>query len=224
VSAPLPRSQLTRDCKLHSQAKERAPIPFDDNFMMWCFKVGTAQRCQGLLGGGRPKRSVAPPHPRGSSPGGRAAPPVTRFLFSLQGRCIGCKQTTSYPPACASSTRQRSCGGVPGDYARRITPAAVPLSSLTASYPLPSSPKPPAPQVVECDNPEHTREEWDACPFAHVGEVVTRRAPQTHLPKLCPKARRACRKGRGCPYAHNVFELWLHPSRFKTEICQHGGR
>ncbi|KAI8463152.1 MAG: hypothetical protein J3K34DRAFT_496570 [Monoraphidium minutum] len=77
--------------------------------------------------------------------------------------------------------------------------------------------------VVECDNPQHTRDDWDACPFAHAGEVVTRRPPQTHLPKLCPKARRACRKGRACPYAHNVFEHWLHPSRFKTEICQHGG-
>lgn len=77
-------------------------------------------------------------------------------------------------------------------------------------------------KVVECDNPEHSRDDWDMCPFAHVGEVVTRRPPQTHLPKLCPKARRACRKGRACPYAHNVFEHWLHPSRFKTEICQHG--
>ncbi|KIZ06466.1 Zinc finger CCCH domain-containing protein 10 [Monoraphidium neglectum] len=77
-------------------------------------------------------------------------------------------------------------------------------------------------QVVDCDNPDHGRDDWDACPFAHAGEVVTRRPPQTHLPKLCPKARRACRKGRSCPYAHNVFEHWLHPSRFKTEICQHG--
>ncbi len=76
-------------------------------------------------------------------------------------------------------------------------------------------------KVVDCDNPEHSRADWDMCPFAHAGEVVTRRPPQTHLPKLCPKARRACRKGRACPYAHNVFEHWLHPSRFKTEICQH---
>ncbi|GBF94193.1 hypothetical protein Rsub_06463 [Raphidocelis subcapitata] len=79
-------------------------------------------------------------------------------------------------------------------------------------------------KVVECDNPEHTRDDWDMCPFAHVGEVVTRRPPQTHLPKLCPKARRACRKGRACVHAHNCFELWLHPSRFKTELCSHGAR
>ena len=65
------------------------------------------------------------------------------------------------------------------------------------------------PKVVECDNPEHTRNDWDACPFAHAGEVVTRRPPHAHLPKLCPKARRACRKGRACPYAHNVFEHWV---------------
>ncbi|GBF97613.1 hypothetical protein Rsub_10749 [Raphidocelis subcapitata] len=79
-------------------------------------------------------------------------------------------------------------------------------------------------KVVECDNPQHTRDDWDTCPFAHVGEVVTRRPPQTHLPKLCPKARRACRKGAACCYAHNVFEHWLHPSRFKTEMCSHGAR
>lgn len=99
-----------------------------------------------------------------------------------------------------------------------ISPTLNPHShDITSSHHQPQ-------QVLECDNPEHGRDDWDACPFAHPGEVVTRRPPQTHLPKLCPKARRACRKGRACAYAHNVFEHWLHPSRFKTEPCANGAR
>jgi hypothetical protein len=66
-------------------------------------------------------------------------------------------------------------------------------------------------KVVMCDNPLHARDDWDTCPFAHPGETVTRRPPATHLPKLCPKARRACRKGLACPYAHNVFEREYGP-------------
>ncbi|KFM24230.1 Zinc finger CCCH domain-containing protein 24 [Auxenochlorella protothecoides] len=26
-----------------------------------------------------------------------------------------------------------------------------------------------------------------------------------------------------CPYAHNVFEYWLHPTRYRTQLCNDGG-
>lgn len=26
-------------------------------------------------------------------------------------------------------------------------------------------------------------------------------------------------RGDGCPYAHNVFEYWLHPTRYRTQLC-----
>lgn len=28
-----------------------------------------------------------------------------------------------------------------------------------------------------------------------------------------------CQFGNACPCAHGVFELWLHPSKYKTELC-----
>jgi hypothetical protein len=31
-----------------------------------------------------------------------------------------------------------------------------------------------------------------------------------------------CPRGDACPFAHNVFELWLHPSRYRTQLCRDG--
>ena len=32
----------------------------------------------------------------------------------------------------------------------------------------------------------------------------------------------ACIRGEKCPYAHNVFEYWLHPTRYRTQLCNDG--
>jgi hypothetical protein len=32
----------------------------------------------------------------------------------------------------------------------------------------------------------------------------------------------ACAFGDHCPYAHNVFEYWLHPTRYRTQLCNDG--
>lgn len=32
----------------------------------------------------------------------------------------------------------------------------------------------------------------------------------------------ACAQGINCPLAHSVFESWLHPSRFRTQLCCFG--
>lgn len=29
-------------------------------------------------------------------------------------------------------------------------------------------------------------------------------------------------RGELCPYAHGVFECWLHPSRYRTQLCKDG--
>ena len=31
-----------------------------------------------------------------------------------------------------------------------------------------------------------------------------------------------CRRGDACPYSHGVFECWLHPSRYRTQMCTDG--
>ncbi len=33
---------------------------------------------------------------------------------------------------------------------------------------------------------------------------------------------RKCPRGDACPYAHNVFEYWLHPTRYRTQLCKDG--
>ena len=32
----------------------------------------------------------------------------------------------------------------------------------------------------------------------------------------------SCARGDACPYAHNVFEYWLHPTRYRTQLCNDG--
>lgn len=31
-----------------------------------------------------------------------------------------------------------------------------------------------------------------------------------------------CPRGAACPYAHSVYEYWLHPTRYRTQICKNG--
>eukprot|EP00798_Chlamydomonas_sp_ICE-L_P021559 gene21559-28552_t len=40
-------------------------------------------------------------------------------------------------------------------------------------------------------------------------------APDMHKDMKCPR-------GDGCSHAHNVFEYWLHPSRYRTQMCNKG--
>ena len=32
----------------------------------------------------------------------------------------------------------------------------------------------------------------------------------------------ACRRADACPFSHGVFECWLHPTRYKTQLCTDG--
>ncbi|GAX85053.1 hypothetical protein CEUSTIGMA_g12473.t1 [Chlamydomonas eustigma] len=67
---------------------------------------------------------------------------------------------------------------------------------------------------------------WTLCPCAHAGETARRRDPRLHPYRavLCPlvKAKKVCPLGDNCLWSHNVFEHWLHPSRYKTRLCSFG--
>ncbi|PNH12291.1 Zinc finger CCCH domain-containing protein 30 [Tetrabaena socialis] len=65
--------------------------------------------------------------------------------------------------------------------------------------------------------------DWTVCPFAHPGEKAKRRDPRitSYTGVACPDMKK-CQRGDSCPYAHNVFEYWLHPSRYRTQLCNDG--
>ncbi|KAK3127978.1 hypothetical protein QOZ80_7AG0580940 [Eleusine coracana subsp. coracana] len=72
--------------------------------------------------------------------------------------------------------------------------------------------------------------DWRLCPYAHPGERARRRDPRRYpyLAVPCPnhhnRAGTSCPRGLYCRYAHGVFELWLHPKRFRTRMCDAGTR
>jgi hypothetical protein len=89
--------------------------------------------------------------------------------------------------------------------------------------------------------PQPISHNWTACPYAHTGERARRRDPRRfhYAAVSCPEYRgleraqlaagggqlpMGCRRGLRCRYAHGVFELWLHPSRFRTRMCEAGPR
>ncbi len=67
--------------------------------------------------------------------------------------------------------------------------------------------------------------DWRACPFAHPTENARRRDPRTfkYCAAACPDYKQGfCIRGDACPFAHGVFEGWLHPSRYRTQLCKDG--
>ncbi|KAF8760566.1 hypothetical protein HU200_010037 [Digitaria exilis] len=86
--------------------------------------------------------------------------------------------------------------------------------------------------------PQLSSHDWTSCPYAHKGERARRRDPRrfSYLAVPCPAFRESrqrqqlartgaaptCVHGLRCRYAHGVFELWLHPARFRTVLCEAG--
>ncbi len=67
----------------------------------------------------------------------------------------------------------------------------------------------------------------DACPYVHPGDKSRRRNPGlvTYQPVPCPHFRKGnCRLGDACPLSHGVFECWLHPSKYRTQLCTEGSK
>ncbi|XP_072993810.1 zinc finger CCCH domain-containing protein 54-like [Typha latifolia] len=68
--------------------------------------------------------------------------------------------------------------------------------------------------------------DWTECPYAHRGEKARRRDPRKfpYNGIACPEFRQSgeCGRGQSCEYAHGVFEFWLHPTRYRTRMCEAG--
>lgn len=67
--------------------------------------------------------------------------------------------------------------------------------------------------------------EWKSCPYAHPGELVRRRPLECgYSPVPCPSLRNGstCPRGDECRFAHGCFETWLHPERYRTQMCSDG--
>lgn len=79
-------------------------------------------------------------------------------------------------------------------------------------------------KIVECKNSKP--HDWSMCPFVHPGERARRRDPRrfNYASVSCPEftATGSCARGDWCPYAHGIFEYWLHPSRYRVEMCKDG--
>lgn len=88
-----------------------------------------------------------------------------------------------------------------------------------------AKPIPNGSQVLRCS--KRYAHDWRACPFAHPTENARRRDPREfkYCSVACPDYKQGlCIRGDGCPYAHGIFECWLHPSRYRTQLCKDGAR
>ncbi|MED6130735.1 hypothetical protein PIB30_003311 [Stylosanthes scabra] len=73
--------------------------------------------------------------------------------------------------------------------------------------------------------PRARSHDWTECPYAHPAEKARRRDPRKfqYSGTACPEFRKGhCRKGDSCEFAHGVFECWLHPQRYRTQLCKDG--
>ncbi|KAK9724416.1 hypothetical protein RND81_05G070400 [Saponaria officinalis] len=75
--------------------------------------------------------------------------------------------------------------------------------------------------------PLNRAHDWTICPYAHIGERARRRDP-LRVPYVAVSCKNyritggACPRGELCEYAHGVFEYWLHPAKYRTQICNTG--
>ena len=76
--------------------------------------------------------------------------------------------------------------------------------------------------------------DWKVCCFSHDGETAKRRLPLVLDPDggfklayssahcLDFKRHKFCRRGDSCPYSHGAWEVGLHPSSFRQQMCTYG--
>jgi hypothetical protein len=56
----------------------------------------------------------------------------------------------------------------------------------------------------------------------HACMAAPRELRQLRIRSHAPLQGRHCPQGDACPYAHNIYEYWLHPNRFRTTMCKEG--
>eukprot|EP00889_Picochlorum_renovo_P006056 jgi/Picre1/33086/NNA_008412.t1 len=80
-------------------------------------------------------------------------------------------------------------------------------------------------KVELCPHLDSCLHDTAACPYLHPGEKARRRHPReyTYRAVPCPHFRKGnCKLGDMCPLSHGVFEAWLHPSKYRTQLCTEG--
>jgi hypothetical protein len=82
---------------------------------------------------------------------------------------------------------------------------------------------------MPCQRKHH--HDTTTCPFFHVNEAKARRRdPSLYASVPCPdftsgsssSRRPTCPRGERCCFSHNMWEYWLHPTRYRTELCKLG--
>ena len=51
--------------------------------------------------------------------------------------------------------------------------------------------------------------------------------PQSHPHLSCTQRQSLCScmlQGDSCTYSHGVYECWLHPAKYRTQLCKDGGQ
>lgn len=132
------------------------------------------------------------------------------------------------------------CGRLPGHSLEQMT-----MSQQQASIVKPAALMTPIKVLEEIDGCDYTSDDFRmyrykvelcphldsclhdtaACPYLHPGEKARRRHPReyTYRPVPCPHFRKGnCKLGDSCPLSHGVFEAWLHPSKYRTQLCTEG--
>ncbi|KAI8467518.1 MAG: hypothetical protein J3K34DRAFT_34237, partial [Monoraphidium minutum] len=136
--------------------------------------------------------------------------PAGRALRRCSAERLAPARQRAEPPA----LRSRKAGRVPPTVRPR------PAGAAARRWPTVNSCAAAAPRTQQAAH------DWLECPYAHRGEKAARRDPRTHshVAVICPDIRRSgrCPRGDSCPYAHSVFELHLHPSRYRTSLCTMG--
>ncbi|CAO2839105.1 unnamed protein product [Amaranthus hypochondriacus] len=82
-------------------------------------------------------------------------------------------------------------------------------------------------KIKKC--PLNRSHDWTICPYAHHGERARRRDLNKvpYVAVSCPHYRGSsgnCPRGELCEFAHGVFEYWLHPTKYRTRVCNLGGQ
>ncbi|MCL7036168.1 hypothetical protein MKW94_028046 [Papaver nudicaule] len=78
-------------------------------------------------------------------------------------------------------------------------------------------------KIKKC--PKTRSHDWTECPYAHRNEKARRRDPRKfrYSGIACSEFRSGeCKNGELCEFAHGIFEFWLHPSRYRTRLCNAG--
>jgi hypothetical protein len=162
--------------------------------------------------------------PTGPPPGALRVPyPIAEEdnpeLYEVRARKAAPRRPTFPPPVAHPPPAQTS-----NSLRRRLPQTHPPPSSLHPLQPQGDDFRIWCMKILPCS--KRFVHDWAVCPFAHAGEKAVRRDPRLadYTGIACPDMKRtgACIRGDRCPYAHNVFEYWLHPTRYRTQLCNDG--